>query len=426
MSVGKEMFALSERLFPICRSISGDGVRETLSIIKEHIPIETHEIPSNTNVFDWTIPREWNIRGAYIKNQKGERVVDFKNSNLHVISYSIPINKKLTLTELKEHLYTIPEKPDCIPYRTSYYEDTWGFCLTHNQLKTLDDGLYEVYIDSDLSDGHLTYGECLIEGDSKEEILLSAHVCHPSLANDNLSGITVLTYLAKHLSDTPRRRYTYRLIFAPGTIGSITWLAKNEDKINHIKHGLVISCVGDAGSFTYKCSRQKDAEVNQVVAYALENSGLPYTVEDFSPYGYDERQYCSPGINLNVGLFERSKYGSFPEYHTSADNLDFIHPAYLEESYELIKDILNIFECNKTFKNNFPKCEPQLGKRGLYRAIGGELDKATKQLAMLWVLNQSDGTKSLLEITKQSGINFEIICEAAALLNSHEIITTEF
>jgi aminopeptidase-like protein len=421
MSIGEDMFALAERLFPICRSITGDGVRQTLNIIKEYIPIDVHEVPTNTKVFDWTVPREWNIRDAYIKNEKGERIVDFKNSNLHVVNYSTPVNKKLTLTELKKHLFTIPENPDWIPYRTSYYDDAWGFCLTHNQLQNLKEETYEVFIDSDLKDGSLTYGEYFIEGDTDQEILLSAHVCHPSLANDNLSGITVLTHLAKYLESTSHR-YSYRVIFAPGTIGSITWLARNENKINLIKHGLVVSCVGDAGAPTYKCSRQKNAEINQVVAYALKNSGLQYSVEDFSPYGYDERQYCSPGINLDVGLLERSKYGTFPEYHTSADNLGFIRPEYLEESLELLENILFILDANKTYYNIHPKCEPQLGKRGLYSAIGGDQDKAIKQLAMLWVLNQSDGTKSLLDIEELSSISFKNLHEAALLLEEHALL----
>lgn len=424
MSIGEDIFALAERLFPICRSITGDGVRQTLDIVKEYIPIDVHEVPSYTKVFDWTVPREWNIQDAYIKNAKGERIVDFKSSNLHVVNYSIPINKKLALAELKEHIFTIPENPDWIPYRTSYYEDAWGFCLTHNQLQAMEEGIYEVCIDSSLENGSLTYGEYLIEGESDQEILLSAHICHPSLANDNLSGIAVLTHLAQYLESTSHR-YSYRLILAPGTIGSITWLARNEDKINRIKHGLAVSCVGDAGAATYKCSRQKDAEINQVVVYALENSGLQYNVEDFSPYGYDERQYCSPGINLDVGLLERSKYGAFPEYHTSADDLSFIRPEYLEESLELIKNILFTLDVNKTYNNLFPKCEPQLGKRGLYSAIGGDQDKAVKQLAMLWVLNQSDNTKSLLDIQKLSGIGIKVLYEAALLLEKNSLIKSK-
>ena len=421
VNIGEEMFELAAQLFPICRSITGDGVRETLKIIQKYIPLELHEVPSNTKVFDWTVPREWNIKDAYIKNEKGERVVDFKISNLHVVNYSKPIYKKITLDELKEHLFTIPEHPEWIPYRTSYYQDSWGFCLSHNQLQAMEDGIYEVCIDSSLDDGHLVYGEYVIQGESDDEVLLSAHVCHPSLANDNLSGIAVLVYLAKYLKNKSHRN-TYRLIFAPGTIGSITWLAKNEEKIKQIKHGLVVSCVGDAGGPTYKCSRQRDAEINQIVSYVLDHCGLHHTIENFSPYGYDERQYCSPGINLNVGLLERSKYGDFPEYHTSADNLDFIQPAYLEESYLLIKKILNILDANKKFISLNPKCEPQLGKRGLYNVIGGDQDKATKQLAMLWVLNQSDGTNSLLDIVKLSGINFELISEAAVMLEKHKLL----
>ena len=424
MSIGNEIYALVEQLYPICRSITGNGVRETLSIIQKHILIDIHEVPSHTKVFDWTVPKEWNIKDAYIKNKHGEKVVDFKKSNLHVVSYSNPIHKNIKFNELKEHLHTLPENPDWVPYRTSYYDDSWGFCLSHNQMLAMNDETYEVCIDAELKDGHLSYGECLIAGETDDEVLLSAHVCHPSLANDNLSGIAVLVYLAKYLR-TIKHRYSYRLLFAPGTIGSIVWLACNENRIDRIKHGLVISCVGDSAGATYKCSREQEAEINQVVTCALENCDMKYSIEEFSPYGYDERQYCSPGININVGLLERSKYGSFPEYHTSADNLDFISSLNLSESYELVKSILEILDKNKNYKNLYPKCEPQLGKRGLYSAIGGDSDKAEKQLALLWVLNQSDGTKSLLDIANKSGMSFEMISTAAQILEEHELIASE-
>ena len=421
VTVGESMYQLASELFPICRSITGNGVRKTLAIIKDHIPLETHEVPSHTQVFDWTVPREWNINDAYIKNQDGKRIVDFKDSNLHVVNYSAPVQKTLSLAELKEHLFTIPEHPNWIPYRTSYYDESWGFCLSHSQLEALENEQYEVCIDSSLEDGHLTYGEYVIPGQVKDEILLSAHVCHPSLANDNLSGITLLAHLAKYLQKQ-KNRYTYRFIFAPGTIGSITWLARNEDKIGNIKHGLVISCVGDHGNPTFKRSRHGNAEINRIVAHVLKHSCPTYTVEDFSPYGYDERQYCSPGIDLDVGLFERSKYGTFPEYHTSADNLDFIKPERLQESYDLIRAILHGLDKNRTYVNTSPKCEPQLGKRGLYSAIGGDLDKATRQLAMLWVLNQSDGTRSLLEIAERADMKLSLIVEVADLLQRHDLL----
>jgi len=300
-NIGREIYHLAEKLFPICRSITGDGVRESLRIIADHIPIKINEIPTGTQVFDWTIPREWNINDAYIKNGNGERIVDFNRNNLHVLNYSAPIHKKINLEELKKHIYTLPDHPDWIPYRTSYYDEKWGFCLTHNQFMDLKEYTYEVLIDSSHRDGHLTYGEYRIKGEIEDEILLSAHICHPSLANDNLSGVALLTFLAKILQAS-KPRYTYRFLFAPGTIGAITWLAHNENIVNRIKHGLVIACVGDGGGPTYKKSRVGDADIDRVTQYVLNRFSQRAVIEDFSPYGYDERQYCSPGFNLPVGL----------------------------------------------------------------------------------------------------------------------------
>lgn len=418
---GGAMYALITRLFPICRSITGDGVRKTLEIISEYIPITSHEVASGTKVFDWEVPREWNIRDAYIKNAKGERIVDFNSNNLHVVSYSIPVHKKVTLHELKEHLFSLPEHPSWIPYRTAYYNETWGFCISHEQLLGLEDELYEVCIDSTLQEGSLSYGEYVLPGETEEEILLSTHVCHPSLANDNLSGISMLVSLAHHLSGV-QRRYTYRFLFIPGTIGSIAWLAQNEPQLKKIKHGLVVACVGDAGGPTYKCSRHGDAEVDVAARHVLRHLEKNATILDFSPYGYDERQYCSPGINIPVGLFERSQYGEFPEYHTSADNLDFVRPECLSESYRIIRQILHILENNGRYVNQFPKCEPQLGKRGLYDAIGGDKERARKQLALLWVLNQSDGGNTLLDIAERADIPFDIVCHAAQLLEKAGLV----
>ncbi len=416
------MYGFASRLFPLCRSISGDGVRQTLKAIQSHIPLDIHEVPSGTEVFDWTIPKEWNIRDAYIKNAKGERIVDFKKSNLHLLNYSIPVHKKLSLDELKKHLITLPDQPDLIPYRTSYYKETWGFCLSHHQFEQLDDEIYEVFIDSSLENGSLSYGEYLLKGETDDEVLLSAHTCHPSLANDNLSGIALLTLLAKHLSKT-RQKLTYRFIFAPGTIGSITWLARNEEKVKNIKHGIALSCVGDGSGPVYKRSRQGDAFIDKAIEHVLDHCGKSTAiVEDFSPYGYDERQYCSPGFNLAVGLFERGKHGVFPEYHTSADNLDFIKPQHLEDSYQMICQVINIIEKDEFYINTNPKCEPQLGKRGLYSAMGGENDRVERQMAMLWILNQADGSNSLLDIAIRSKQPFALIQEVASLLEAHELL----
>ncbi len=284
-------------------------------------------MPSGTQVFDWTIPREWNIRDAYIKDPAGSRVVDFRRSNLHVLNYSIPVHATLPLSELKQHLFTkFRESPGWIPYRTSYYKENWGFCLAHEQMLAMPDGQYEVRVDSSLEEGSLTYGECYLPGDSPEEVLISCHACHPSLANDNLSGITVATWLASFLSRR-KHHYSYRFLFLPGTIGAIAWLALHRETASRIRHGLVLTCIGDAGGFHYKKSRRGDAEIDRAAAHVLQHSGEAHEILDFSPYGYDERQYCSPGFNLAVGCLMRSVWGQFPEYHTSADNLEFIQPA---------------------------------------------------------------------------------------------------
>ena len=343
----QEMFQLIRKLYPICRSITGDGVRETLKILQEYIPLTIHEIPSGTEVFDWTIPKEWNIRDAYIKNANGEKLVDFQKCNLHVLNYSLPINKKVSLDELKAHTFTLPERSDWIPYRTSYYKENWGFCLSYNQLSSLADGKYEVFIDSSLQDGHLTYGEYFVKGQTDDEVLISTHVCHPSLANDNLSGIALAVFLAKHLSQLSLR-CSYRFLFTPGTLGSIAWLSLNELHASQIKHGLVLACVGDSGQITYKKSRQGDAEIDRAVLQVLKDAGDPYEIFEFSPYGYDERQFCSPGFNLPVGCFMRTPHGKFPEYHTSADNLEFVQPKYLGDSLQrnstLFKTLLRLFK----------------------------------------------------------------------------------
>ncbi|WP_044235725.1 DUF4910 domain-containing protein [Haliscomenobacter hydrossis] len=415
------MYRLAEKLFPICRSITGDGVRESLSIIQEYIPLEIHEVPSGTAVFDWTVPPEWNIRDAWVKGPDGKKIIDFKANNLHILQYSTPIHQILELEDLKKHLFTLPDQPDLIPYRTSYYQQNWGFCLAYRELQRLPEGQYEVYIDASLEEGHLTYGELYLPGESTNEVLLSAHICHPALANDNLSGISVLTFLAQWLLGQ-KNRYSYRFLFIPGTIGSITWLALNEPKVQNIQHGLVASLLGDAGGFTYKRSRRGDAEIDKVAEYVLKHSGQPYQVFDFFPYGYDERQFCSPGFNLPVGNLTRSSFGTYPEYHTSGDNLQFIQDKYLAESLDIYQQIITILEHNVYCQNLNPKCEPQLGKRGLYDAIGGDSDQKKLQMAMLWVLNFSDGTMSLLDIAERAKLPFNLILKTSKLLIKYELL----
>ncbi len=420
-AAGQEMYELITELYPLCRSITGNGIRGTLGIIKNHIPLDVHEVPTGTQVFDWTVPKEWNIRDAYIKNSTGERVVDFQRSNLHIMSYSIPVRKMMHLKELQEHLFTLHEHPDWIPYRTSYYKENWGFCLSHNQFLQLEDDAYEVCIDASLEDGHLTYGEYYLRGEQADEVLMSCHVCHPSLCNDNLSGIALLTFLAKYLGSLSLR-YSYRFLFIPGTIGSITWLCLNERRVTKIKHGIVVACMGDPGKSTYKKSRQGDTEIDRAVAHVLRHSGQEYEIIDFSPYGYDERQFGSPGFNLPIGCLMRTPYGRFPEYHTSADNLTFVQHEYLADSFSKALSVLDLLENNKVYINQNPKCEPRLGKRGLYRPIGGQTDGDQGELAMLWVLNLSDGYHTLLDIADRCGLPFDVIKNAADALLTHDLL----
>src|SRR4051812_23176019 len=345
VQLGHEMHRLVADLYPIPRSITGDGVRQTLAKLRERIPLEMHEVRSGTTVFDWTVPDEWNVREAYVANAAGERVIDFRKHNLHLVGYSTPVRARMSLAELRPHLHTLPDRPDWIPYRTSYYKPSWGFCLSQRQLESLSDGEYEVVIDATLAPGSLTYGELLLPGRLKDEILFSAHVCHPSLANDNLSGIAVLTFLAAELAKRPLK-HSVRFVFAPGTIGAITWLARNEREAHRVRHGLVVSGVGDAGGFTYKRSRRGGAVIDRAVGQVLGSCGR---VIGFTPYGYDERQYCSPGFDLPVGLFTRSLYGTFPEYHTSADDLSFVKADSLEESYRTLLAVVDVLERNASY-----------------------------------------------------------------------------
>jgi aminopeptidase-like protein len=414
-ALGEQMHRLVERLYPLCRSITGDGVRATLDVLAESIPLTVYEIPTGTHVLDWTVPKEWNIRDAYVADAKGRRVIDFRESNLHVVGYSTPIRTTMSLTALREHLHTLADQPDLIPYRTSYYKEAWGFCLSQKTLDSLPDGDYEVVIDSTLAEGSLTYAEHIVRGQVSDEVLLSCHICHPSLANDNLAAIAVAVELAKRLAEA-KPYYTYRFLFAPGTIGAITFLARNFECIDKIKHGLVLACAGDSGSLTYKRSRRGDAEIDQVAELVLESSGRSHKIVDFSPYGYDERQYCSPGFNLAVGSLTRTPYGRYPEYHTSADNLNFVKPEALEGSLRTYLAVMDVLEGNRRYLNLNPKCEPQLGRRGLYRTIGGDDAGRARELALLWVLNLSDGEHGLLDIAERSGMSFAAILEAAAAL----------
>jgi aminopeptidase-like protein len=415
------MMALIEELFPICRSITGNGVRQTLEILRRFIPLEAHEVSSGIGVLDWTVPPEWNLRDAYILDPDGRRVVDFAANNLHIVQYSRPIDAMIPLGELRPHLHTLPDQPDWIPYRTSYYTENWGFCLTHRQLSSLADGPYRVVIDSDLGPGHLSYGELLIPGETDDTVLFSCHICHPSLANDNLSGIAVATMLACHLQ-TLRRRHSYRFLFIPGTIGSLTWLARNEDKVGRIVHGLVLSCLGDAGGMTYKQSRRGNAAIDRIVAHVLRNDEVPHRITPFVPYGYDERQYCSPGFDLPVGCLMRTPNGEYPEYHSSADNLSLLRPESLAHSLAVLRRIVAVIEGDAVCRSRNPKGEPQLGQRGLYETMGGQRAASYDQMALLWVLNLADGHHSLLDMAERAGVPFATIRAAADALVAAELL----
>lgn len=415
------MRALMTDLYPICRSITGSGLRDTLQRIAQQVPLEIHAVPSGTQVFDWTVPQEWNIRDAYIADPQGQRIVDFRKCNLHVVSYSKPVRARMPWKELQPHLHTLPGHPDWIPYRTAYYNRTWGFCVTRHQYNELEGREFDVVIDSSLEDGVLNYGEAFFPGNTSDEALFSCHVCHPSLANDNLSGIAVAVELAKWVSQLDRH-YSYRFLFVPGTIGAITWLSRNEAHLARIKHGLVLALLGDPGPMTYKKSRFGDAEIDHAVTHVLQCADNEHRVIPFEPYGYDERQFGSPGINLPVGCLMRTPHGQYDEYHTSADDLSFVCDESLRDSLAAATAVVKVLEHNRIFENRSPKCEPQLGRRGIYRAMGGHTNQAQLQTALLWVLNQSDGKHSLLDIAERSGVAFSTLRQAAETLRQHDLI----
>ncbi len=416
-NIGKEMHAFLADSFPIPRSITGAGVRETLRRIQQRIPLAIFEVPSGAKVFDWEVPKEWNIRDAYVANSAGQRVIDFQQSNLRVVGYSVPVRETLPLAELKKHLFTLPRRPDWIPYVTSYYQERWGFCLTQRELEALPEGVYEAVIDSSLEPGSLTWGEFFLAGASEKEVLISTYVCHPALANDNAAGFTLATFLAERLKNSNvSLRYSYRFLFLPETIGAIAWLARNPDAPSRIAHGLVVTCVGDPGMSTYKRSRRGDAEIDRAVEQVLKDSGTPHRVLDFFPSGSDERQYCSPGFDLPVGSLMRTPYGRFPEYHTSADNLDFVTSEALRDSFEKYLATVCVLEHNAVYRNMSPYGEPNLGRRGLYNLSGVPEGRSRQELALLWTLNLSDGSRSLLDIARRSGMTFADIYTAAEAL----------
>jgi aminopeptidase-like protein len=415
---GEAMHALAAELFPLPRSLTGDGNRATLAVVSRLAPLALTEVPTGEQAYDWTMPREWNVREAWIEDQQGRRVVDFADSPLHLLGYSVPADARLTLTELREHLYTDPERPAVTPYRTSYHDEAWGFCLPEEQARSLEGGEYHVLIDATLEPGSLTYGELVVDGAIEDEILLSTNICHPAQANDNLSGIVLLAQLAATLRSMSLR-YTYRFLFSPGSLGPLAWLARNEHRLGKLHAGLVASCVGDPGAFTYKRSRRGDTVVDKAVACALRDLGAPYAVDEWYPWGGDERQFCSPGFDLAVGALSRTAAGRFPEYHSSADDLDFVTADALAGSFRLLLLVLDVLERDAVWVNQNPKGEPQLGRRGLYRQVSGGNNR---EQALLWVLSLSDGDHSVLDIALQSGLPFMEVAGAADALAACDLL----
>jgi aminopeptidase-like protein len=412
-ALGESMHADMARMYPLCRSLSGDGVRATLDILEETLSLERREVPSGTRAFDWTVNDEWNVRDAYIVDQQGRRVIDFREHNLHLVSYSIPVRARMTLEELRPHLHSLPDRPDWIPYRTTYYNRTWGFCLPHRQLQELDEGPYDVVVDATLEPGHLTYGELVVPGESTDEVMLTAHLCHPSIANDNLAGIVVATRVARLLQSLERRHLTYRFLFAPGTIGSITWLSRNADVLPSLRHGLVLTGLGGPGALVYKRSRHGSRDIDRAAGHVVGRRGGE--VRAYSPYGYDERQFNSIGFDLPFGRLSRTPHGEYPEYHTSADNLSYVRPPELVDAYTAVLEIIDVLENDRTYRNLSPYGEPQLGKRGIYPTTGGR-SASDAVMAMLWTLGYSDGSTSLLDIARVADLSFTDIRAAATTL----------
>lgn len=409
-----EGLALARELFPMCRSITGNGVRRTLDVVGNVVPLVRTEVASGTAAFDWEVPWEWNISDAWIADSEGRRLVDFRQNSLHVVSYSMPVNRVMSRDELEPHLYSLPEHPDWIPYRTSYYRETWGFCLRHHERLALGSGPFHVVIQSTLEPGSLTYAECVVPGTSKDEALVYTHVCHPSLANDNLTGIVACALLGRAMAQG-KPRLTWRFVFAPGTIGSLTWLSRNPDCLTKVKAGLVVGLLGDGAPLTFKRSRKGSSAIDRIAEYVLAADCESARIVDFEPYGYDERQFCSPGIDLPVGRLTRSPNGTYPEYHTSADNLAFISGTQLAESIRVLARILSVIDRNRRPLNLSPRGEPRLGTRGLYRTTGGT-SPSSSESALLWVLSYADGDSDLVDIARRSGLPFDLLDQAAAAL----------
>jgi aminopeptidase-like protein len=418
LETGDQLHALVERLFPLPRSLTGVGVRQTLAVLAEYLPLQVTEVPTGTAVLDWTVPREWSVREAHVTGPDGERLVDWADGPLHLVGHSAPYRGRVDRAELLAHLHSLPDRPTLTPYRTSYYADTWGFCLPHDRVDRLVEGDYDVVVDTDLAAGSMTYGEVVVPGRSADEVLVSAHVCHPAQANDNLSGIAVAAGLARRLLEGPTPRHTFRFLFAPGTLGAIAWLDRHrDDAVPRLKAGLVLTGLGDPSSPSYKRSRRGDTLIDRAVEHVLHHAEPQARLLPFTPYGYDERQFCSPGFDLPVGRLGRGVHGEYPEYHTSADDLSFVSADRLAESSTLVAAVVQVLEEDQVLVNQAPYGEPQLGRRGLYRSTGAtRLDARATEMALLWTLSLCDGSRSLLAVAEQADLPFASIAGAAQRL----------
>ncbi|MBG0859636.1 MAG: DUF4910 domain-containing protein [Bacteroidales bacterium] len=415
-----------DRLWPLNRSLTGNGNRETLRILSEIVDLNITEVPSGTNCFDWVVPPEWNVKEAWIKDSNGNVIIDFSNNNLHLLGYSIHVKGKMFLSELRSHIYTLPLQPDIIPYLTSYYDENWGFCMSHNQFLTLKENEeYDILIDSTLNHkGSMTIGEAILKGCSDNEVLFSTYICHPSMANNELSGLLVSAFIFRELKNIRNRFYTYRFVYLPETIGSIYYLSRFGEHLKQtLDAGYVVTCVGDQGDFSYKRSRRGNSLADRAAELILRQSGTKFNIENFFPTGSDERQYCSPGFNLPVGSLMRTRYGKYPEYHTSADDKNFISFDALEKSVLKYLEIINLLENNFVYINTKPFCEPQLGKRGLYPAIGDQKNKTKTIVTTLWILNLADGTNDLISISEKSNIPVPELIPVVERLLENGILT---
>lgn len=416
----KDIEKYFDDLWPICRSITGDGLRKSYKILSELIPLKLTEVKTGTNVFDWVIPKEWNVRSAYIITPDGKKIADLSKNNLHVVGYSTPVDKEMSYEELIKHLYTLPRLPNAIPYITSYYSEKWGFCVSQNEFDALPkQGKYKVVIDSELKDGSLTYGDCILKGETSDEILISSYLCHPSMANNELSGPLVLSFLYQLVAAMPKRRYTYRFVLCPETIGTIAYLHQNKQTIlDHVRGGFVLTCCGTSKPFVYKKSRRETSQTDKIAEHILKHSGSHYSIIGFDPIGSDERQYCSPGFNLAVGSLMRSKYHEYNEYHTSLDNKELISFEALKETVEMYFKMIEVFELDQIYINTIQFCEPNMGKRNLYEDLSGALVMPDQIARRMRLINYMDGQHSLLDFCEKYGLHIlDLKDEIQLLLN---------